>query len=157
MIQGALPPRVKQLAIDLITGNQTESAAMIEWLAKDQEPRPGRWYEGGCHVVLEDDGKRTFIVDDVRKERGDGRLLDQVATDALIVIEIHRKIAPCSTPVMLELNRRLPWPLSAGWLNDPAMFSATAQRGGIHADPFARALALALWGNRDVGITREAT
>ncbi len=82
-------------------------------IAAAQAPRPGRWYESGeVLVVNEPDGKRLFVIENALKTRGDGRILTQADTDQLITIEIHQAVA--------------------------------------------RAVAYALWGDSDVGISRAA-
>jgi hypothetical protein len=119
---------------------------------RQQPPRAGRWYEGDVTVVNETDARRTFVVDDLLKTRGDGRSLSQDDTDQLIVVEVHHAILPVSMDVMQALWRSLPWPK----LTNPDIWLAAAQRGGISSQPLARAVAMALWGDRDAGISREA-
>lgn len=130
------------------TTKPTEIAA-----AQAQTARSGRWWEQGCIIVLETDGTRTFVVDDVRHTPGDGRLLTQEQTDALIQIGIHRAIAPVHGIRMVRaLESVCRWPTFHS-LSD-GMLDACGQRGGAHTDHQVRALALALWGDRDVGVPR---
>lgn len=146
-------PRRMAIAILLGQSSRRFDTEPFLALAAAQSPRPGRWYEGGeVLVVNEPDGRRLFVVEDLRKTPGDGRLLSQADTDYLITVEIHRAIAPLNMDAMLACWHRLPWPKHDG--SDHATWMGIAQRGGLHTDPLARAIALALWGERDAGISR---
>lgn len=141
-----------RVAAEIIFRRTSGLGPVVMKLAESQTPRPGRWYGDGCSVVVELDGKLTFVVDDLFKQFGDGRKLDQTVTDALIVIEAHRLLSGAVDPT--ELERRAPWPVATMRAVPTEMAMATAQRGGIHTDAFVRAVALALWGYRDVGVPR---
>lgn len=122
-------------------------------VAHQQEPRPGRWIEGDCYAVLEPEGRITLNIADIRKTRGDANTLTQEQTDALIQMEVHRTIAPIHNVKMYRaLESVCIWPDA---ITDARLLMAVEQRGGLHTDPKVRALALALWGRRDVGIPRD--
>ncbi len=136
----------------LVTNDRPgRSVLAIKAAASEQTRRPGRWYESG-HQVIESDGDSTWLVwsGDRESQVGDGRTLSQAATDFLILTEVHRLFSVWSATSYVHIRTLFPWPHVA--LDGPWM--AIAQRGGLHSDACIRALALACWGDRDVGVPR---
>lgn len=113
-----------------------------ERAAVADEPRPGVWVQDGVSSATADYQVHT--------EHGDGRILTQETTDALIAAELaFRSRAMTDSerdevrqvvghPRYLRLGDRLPKP-----------FDANQQRGGLHSDPLVRLLAYRAWGERD--------
>jgi hypothetical protein len=124
--------------------------------AAAQAPRPGRWIEAG-HVIVESDGRIIYDASPGRFSQADRfgsynyEQLNQAETDKLIAVELHNALllAQARWAVVEGL---VPWPL--GVTVRTPFAAARAQRGGLHSDPRIRAVALALWGDRDVGIPR---
>lgn len=148
---------LRHLASKPIAGRLWHVAPAIISLAETLAPRTGRWYEDGCSVEISPHGERTFIVEDLCLQRGDGRALSQAETDALIQVDLHRTIAPWGIRDGTSFLDFCAWPSVPGDWNPPiSMFLATSQRGGIHTRVEVRALALACWGDRDTGKPRAS-
>jgi len=90
--------------------------------------------------------------------RGDGRVLSQEQTDALIVQGLYDHVA--WTTSTRELRNAVGNPPLSALLQmrlGSEVVLARQQRGGIHSDPLVRLLAYRAWGDRDRKWTRRDT
>lgn len=117
-----------------------------ELAAERDEPRPGLWWERDAAPI-----------------QGDGRALEQHATDCLIVRELMRRSEGLTTVREIEQLRRVmqPWfqqvrVVVEPWDNAPTLApiqwegEARQQRGGVHSDPLTRVIARRVFGRRDL-------